>query len=46
LATARRLLQDLARRLEDGYPSATASVREGLEEDQQLGIAVSVQNVA
>ena len=29
---ARRLLQDLARRLEDRYPSAAASVREGLEE--------------
>src|SRR5438132_3881545 len=32
VATARRLLQDLARRLEDRYPSAAASVREGLEE--------------
>src|SRR2546422_5243278 len=32
VATARRLLQDLARRLADRYPSATASVREGLEE--------------
>jgi len=30
--TARRLLQDLARRLEDEYPSAAASVREGLDE--------------
>lgn len=30
--TARRLLQDLARRLEDRYPSAATSVREGLEE--------------
>jgi len=30
--TARRLLQDLARRLEDEYPSAAESVREGLEE--------------
>jgi putative transposase len=29
---ARRLLQDLARRLEDRYPSAAASVREGLDE--------------
>jgi transposase-like protein len=29
---ARRLLQDLARRLEDEYPSAAESVREGLEE--------------
>jgi putative transposase len=32
VATARRLLQDLARRLEDSYPSAAASVREGLDE--------------
>src|ERR1700704_4288720 len=32
VATARRLLQDLARRLEVRYPSAAASVREGLEE--------------
>jgi transposase-like protein len=32
VATARRLLQDLARRLEDRHPSAAASVREGLEE--------------
>ncbi len=32
IATARRLLQDLARRLEDSYPSAAASVREGLDE--------------
>ena len=31
-ATARRLLQDLARRLEERYPSAAASVREGLDE--------------
>jgi transposase-like protein len=31
-ATARRLLQDLARRLADRYPSAAASVREGLDE--------------
>ena len=30
--TARRLLQDLARRLDDRYPSAAASVREGLED--------------
>lgn len=29
---ARRLLQDLARRLADRYPSAAASVREGLED--------------
>jgi len=32
VARARRLLQDLARRLEDPYPSAAASVREGLDE--------------
>jgi putative transposase len=32
VATARRLLQDLARRLDDQYPSAAASVREGLDE--------------
>src|SRR5947209_547136 len=32
VATARRLLQDLARRLEDHYPSAADSVREGLDE--------------
>ena len=32
VATARRGLQDLARRLEDRYPSAAASVREGLDE--------------
>src|SRR5712691_3434437 len=32
VVTARRLLQDLARRLEDRHPSAAASVREGLEE--------------
>jgi len=32
VATARRLLQDLARRLEERYPSAATSVREGLEE--------------
>lgn len=32
VATARRLLVDLARRLEEHYPSAAESVREGLEE--------------
>src|SRR2546428_12651837 len=32
VAPARRLLHDLTRRLEDRYPSAAASVREGLEE--------------
>jgi transposase-like protein len=32
LPKARRLLQDLARRLEDDYPSAAESVREGLDE--------------
>jgi putative transposase len=40
--TARRLLQDLARRLEDEYPSAAASVREGLDDTltvQGLGLS-------
>ena len=32
VAPARRLLQDLARRLEDRYPSAAASVPEGLDD--------------
>lgn len=32
VAKARRLLDDLARRLEEGFPSAAASVREGLDE--------------
>ena len=32
VATATRLLQDLARRLDTGHPSAAASVREGLAE--------------
>jgi transposase-like protein len=32
VAMARRLLHDLARRLEDAYPSAAESVREGLDE--------------
>ena len=32
VAIARRLRQDLARRLEDRYPSAAGSVREGLDE--------------
>jgi len=32
VATARRLLLDLARRLETDYPSAAESVREGLDE--------------
>jgi putative transposase len=32
VVAARRLLQDLARRLEDRYPGAAASVREGLDE--------------
>ena len=30
--TAKRLLQDLARRLDTDYPSAATSVREGLDE--------------
>jgi putative transposase len=44
--TARRLLQDLARRLEDEYPSAAASVREGLDETltvQGLGLSERLQ---
>jgi transposase-like protein len=44
--TARRLLQDLARRLEDEYPSAAESVREGLEETltvQGLGLSERLQ---
>jgi putative transposase len=32
VATAKKLLQDLARRLESDHPSAAESVREGLEE--------------
>jgi putative transposase len=32
ITKARRLLQDLARRLEEDYPSAAESVREGLDE--------------
>jgi transposase-like protein len=32
VATGKRLLQDLARRLDDDHPSAAESVREGLEE--------------
>jgi hypothetical protein len=42
VTTARRLLQDLARRLEDSYPSAADSVREGLDETLTvLGIGIS-----
>jgi putative transposase len=44
--TARRLLQDLARRLEDEYPSAAESVREGLDETltvQGLGLSERLQ---
>src|SRR2546425_4693287 len=44
--TARRLLQDLARRLDDRYPSAAASVREGLEETLTvitLGLSVRIR---
>ena len=41
---ARRLLQDLARRLEVDYPSATASVREGLDETLTvIGVRLSAQ---
>ena len=36
VAIARRLLQDLARRLEDRYPSAAGSVREGLDETRTV----------
>ncbi len=32
VAPARRLLQDLARRLDDRYPSAAVSIREGLDD--------------
>jgi putative transposase len=44
--TGRRLLQDLARRLEDEYPSAAESVREGLDETltvQGLGLSERLQ---
>jgi transposase-like protein len=43
---AQRLLLDLARRLEDEYPSAAESVREGLEETltvQGLGLSARLQ---
>ena len=40
VTTAKRLLQDLARRLDRDYPSAAASVREGLDETLTvLGLA-------
>ena len=40
--TATRLLQDLARRLDTAYPSAAASVREGLDDTLTvLGLGVS-----
>ena len=40
--TATRLLQDLARRLDTDYPSAAASVREGLDETLTvLGVGLS-----
>jgi transposase-like protein len=44
--TAQHLLLDLARRLEDAYPSAAESVREGLEETltvQGLGLSERLQ---
>ncbi len=42
VGTARRLLQDLARRLDDQYPSAAESVREGLDETLTvLGFGIS-----
>lgn len=43
---AQRLLLDLARRLEDAYPSAAESVREGLEDTltvQGLGLSARLQ---
>ena len=43
---AQRLLLDLARRLEDEYPSAAESVREGLDETltvQGLGLSARLQ---
>ena len=40
--TAKRLLQDLARRLDTDYPSAAASVREGLDDTLTvLGLGLS-----
>ena len=40
--TAKRLLQDLARRLDTDYPSAATSVREGLDETLTvLGVGLS-----
>ena len=40
--TAKRLLQDLARRLDTDYPSAATSVREGLDETLTvLGLGLS-----
>ena len=42
VGTAKRLLQDLARRLEADYPSAADSVREGLEETLTIiGLSLS-----
>lgn len=42
VAKAKRLLQDLARRLDTEYPSAAESVREGLEETLTIiGLALS-----
>jgi putative transposase len=42
VATAKRLLQDLARRLDGEYPSAAESVREGLDETLTIiGLALS-----
>ena len=42
VTTAKRLLQDLARRLDRDYPSAAASVREGLDETLTvLGLGLS-----
>jgi transposase-like protein len=47
--TVRRLLQDLARRLDDEHPSAAESVREGLEETltvMGLGLSERLQRLA
>jgi putative transposase len=42
VATARRLLQDLARRLANHYPSAADSLREGLDETLTVSASVSL----
>ena len=42
-AAAQRLLLDLARRLEDEYPSAAERVREGLDETLTVGLGLSAR---